>query len=145
MKKNFAFALVIWCASQAAAQGETYRCSMDREIAVGANGLFEDNKEANKGTEFYLAIDNKTQQGTVSVCKEGNCGNAGEIHIVTRWESESVTKNQMVRMLTGATGQLGRLWSLERWWYDEVFNAIAVSALGQRSDTGFGTCQMVIQ
>jgi hypothetical protein len=103
--------------TSARADAETYRCKMDRQITVGEDGVFEDNREANKGREFYLAIDSKTQKGTYSACtQEAGCGTQGEISIVTRYESEGVrkgTKNLMIRLITGSPGQLGQLWSLE--------------------------------
>ena len=132
-----------------AAKAETFRCTMDRQITVGAFGGVQDNKEENKGREYYLAIDNSSQKGTYSECTQpAGCSNVAEIPIVTRFESNGLkkgTKNLMVRMIVGATGQLGMLWSLERDGGDQDFKAIAVSALGQRSDTMLGTCQKVIE
>jgi hypothetical protein len=135
--------------STANAEAETFRCIMDRQITVRAFGEMVDNRDENKGREFYLAIDNKTQKGTYSTCTQpAGCSNVAEIPIVTRYKSEGLpkgTKNLMIRLITGATGQLGQLWSLERWGGDREFTAIAVSAQGQRSDTTLGTCQMIIQ
>jgi hypothetical protein len=148
MRHIAVFALSAVILAPANASAEAYRCIMDRQITVGGNDMFEDNKEANRGTEFYLSIDNKTQRGTFSTCNQGGCGNVGEIPVVTRYETEGIqkgTKNLMIRMITGPPGQLGRLWNLERRGGDRDFTAIAISAIGQRSDTELGTCQMIIE
>jgi hypothetical protein len=130
--------------SSASAVAETYRCIMNREIALGANGLFEDNKEANKGKEFFIAIDNRTQKGTFSSCTEAGCGNIAEVPMLSRYEPEN-SPSRMIRMIIGANGQLDQLWSLEGRKNPSDFTAVAVSAIAQRSDTSFGRCRLIIQ
>jgi hypothetical protein len=126
------------------ASAETFRCSIDREIAIGNNGLFEDNKEANKGKEFFIAIDNQTQKGVFSSCTNGKCGNVADVFNVNRYDSKDV-KNQAIRMVVGARGQTGQLWSLEDHFGTGDYLAVSVSAMGQRSDTGFGKCRVIVQ
>jgi hypothetical protein len=127
---------------------ETFRCLMERQITVGAYGPVKDDKEADKGREHFLAINNSTQKGTYSTCFQGAaCSTWAEIPWVTRYESDGLrkgTKNIMIRMIVGGSGQIGQIWSLEQDGGQENFTAIAVSAQGQRSDTALGTCTKII-
>jgi hypothetical protein len=120
---------------------------MDRQISVGAFGGMQDDKEYNKGREFYLAINNSTQRGTYSTCTTpAGCSTVGDVWAVQRWEAKSINDktNRTVRLITGASGQIGMIWNLEQWLGDKDFTAISVFAIAQRSDTWFGTCQKVM-
>lgn len=136
--------VILLCSSQTAF-AETYRCTFNREIVVGANGLVEDKKDPNKGEEYFVALEDQSRGGKISQCTPGGrCGNLANIHLVTRWSSRD-GKSTMLRLIMGGEQQLGQLWSVESNAFDEDFTVVAVSALGQRSTTDLGTCRKVMQ
>jgi hypothetical protein len=124
---------------------ETYRCVMGHEIAVGNNGLFEENKEANKGKEFFIALDKQKNSGIVSSCSNDHCFNENQIHTIIRFETGGTDPAIMIRMVSGSDGQLGQLWSLHGSKNSGDYTVVAVFAMAQRSDTTFGTCRLIIQ
>lgn len=126
------------------AQGETYRCSFNREVAVGANGLFEDNKDPRKGEVYFVTLGSLDRGGKVSQCASaGQCGTVANVQLLTRWASNN-GKSTMVRLVIGSEQQIGQIWSIESNHADGEFTLVAVSALEQRSDTGFGACRKVV-
>jgi hypothetical protein len=120
---------------------ETYRCTMNHEISVGANGRFVENKEANKGKELFIAIDNRTQKGTLSSCTQAGCSTDAAVAVLDRYVPEEYP-TRTVRLMVGEAGQL---WSVEGRKDSSDFTAVAVSAFAQRSDTSFGNCRLIIK
>jgi hypothetical protein len=130
------------------AGAETYRCTMDRQVSVKGFGNVEDDKDYNKGTEFYFAIDRTKERGTYSTCRApAPCSTVGDVWAVQRWEAKGINgnMNRSIRFITGASGQIGMMWNLEQWLGEKDFTAIAVFAIAQRSDTWFGICKKVIE
>lgn len=122
---------------------ETYRCTFDRSIAVGNNGLFEDKKEPKKGEEYFVALDSGGRGGKISQCAPGGrCGNLANVQLVTRWSAPN-TSEMMLRLVIGGDNQIGQIWSIEGADVTDL-TVVAVSALGQRSDTEFGKCRKVM-
>ncbi len=125
------------------AAAETYRCVMNHEISVRANGSFNDNKEANKGQEFFIAIDNKTQKGTFSTCTESGCGtNSDDVNVIGRSEPNQLSTGRGVIFMTR-----GELWSLyaEKDTSDFTAAAVRVSGRYRESNTSFGSCRLIIR
>jgi hypothetical protein len=125
------FLSVALSVTTAPSYAETYRCSMDRQITVGAFGPFKDDKEYNKGREFYLAINNSTQRGTYSTCTaEAGCSTVADVWGVQRWEGKGINEVTVrsITLITGANSSIGMLWNLQQW-YTPDFTAIAVAAI----------------
>ena|SRR5258708_30970829 len=125
------------------ALAETYRCIMNHEISIRTNGSVEDNKEAAKGVEFFIAIDNKTQKGTFNICSESGCfKNAGDdVNVISRWEPDKTSQSRGVRFTRGVY----QLWSLDGRKDTSDFTAAAVGFSGLGSSTSFGSCRLIIQ
>ncbi|MDD1536095.1 MULTISPECIES: hypothetical protein [unclassified Bradyrhizobium] len=137
-----AFFVLLWSASLGSA--ETYRCTFDRTIAVGNNNLFEDKKDHKKDEEYFVALDAVGRGGKVSQCTpSGRCGNLAKVQLITRW-SAARGSSMMLRLVVGGDDQIGQIWSIEGDGVTADLTVVAVSALGQRSDTEFGKCRKVM-
>jgi hypothetical protein len=124
------------------AVAETYRCIMNHEISVGANSSFDDNKEANKGQEFFIAIDNKTQKGTFSTCTESGCGaNGYDVDVILRYEADERSPRRGLRFIV----ERYQLWSLDGRKDTSDFVATSVWASERKSSTSFGSCRLIIR
>lgn len=121
------------------AHAETFRCTLQHIVRTSDyKGLVEDNREANKDTEFFVAIA-ENGQGTQNVCTKTGCTAQTIVQVLERDGNEQAFKQEL-RFLVNRY----ELWHLEKYRNSIDWDATAVSGFGLTSMTRYGKCRIII-